>query len=95
VYVRVRDSGPGIPREDLARIFVPFFTTKPNGTGLGLAISQRIVETAGGRIDVTSRVGEGTTITVRMPALIESLLSSSSAEEGGDALSKAPKKLPA
>ncbi|MEO1483775.1 MAG: ATP-binding protein [Myxococcota bacterium] len=69
VYLRVRDSGPGIPREDLTRIFVPFFTTKPNGTGLGLAISQRIIENAGGRIDVASRVGEGTTVTIRLPAL--------------------------
>ncbi|MEO1173884.1 MAG: ATP-binding protein, partial [Myxococcota bacterium] len=43
--------------------------TKPNGTGLGLAISQRIIENAGGRIDVASRVGEGTTVTIRLPAL--------------------------
>ncbi len=74
VYLRVRDSGPGIPREDLARIFVPFFTTKPNGTGLGLAISQRIIETAGGRIDITSREGEGTTVTVRLPAIVPGAL---------------------
>ncbi|MEM6274792.1 MAG: ATP-binding protein [Myxococcota bacterium] len=67
VYLRVRDSGPGIPDDDLSRIFVPFFTTKQNGTGLGLAISQRIIENAGGRIDVSSRLGEGTAFTVRLP----------------------------
>lgn len=76
VYLRIRDSGPGIPNEDLARIFVPFFTTKPQGTGLGLAISQRIIETAGGRIEVTSRVGEGSTFTILLPAVTEEMRSS-------------------
>ncbi|MBC7792413.1 MAG: histidine kinase, partial [Clostridia bacterium] len=69
VYVRVRETGPGINETDIARIFVPFFTTKPSGTGLGLAISQRIIENAGGRIEVTSRVGEGTSFTVRVPVM--------------------------
>ncbi len=69
VYVRVRDTGSGIPPEDIARIFVPFFTTKAGGTGLGLAISQRIIENTGGRIEVTSRAGEGTSFTVRLPLL--------------------------
>ncbi len=69
VYVRVRDTGSGIAREDIARIFVPFFATKAGGTGLGLAISQRIIENAGGRIEVSSRKGEGTSFTVRLPLL--------------------------
>jgi signal transduction histidine kinase len=69
VYVRVRDTGSGIAPEDIARIFVPFFTTKAGGTGLGLAISQRIIENAGGRIEVASRAGEGTSFTVRLPLL--------------------------
>lgn len=69
VYIRVRDNGPGIAQEDLNRIFVPFYTTKPNGTGLGLAVSQRIIENSGGRIDITSRLREGTTLTIRLPAL--------------------------
>ena len=69
VYVRVRDTGSGIASEDIARIFVPFFTTKAGGTGLGLAISQRIIENAGGRIEVSSRKGEGTSFTVRLPLM--------------------------
>ena len=69
VYVRVRDTGAGIASEDIARIFVPFFTTKAGGTGLGLAISQRIIENAGGRIEVASRQGEGTSFTVRLPLM--------------------------
>ncbi|MBI5498800.1 MAG: hypothetical protein HY907_01045 [Deltaproteobacteria bacterium] len=65
-YLRVMDTGPGIPEQDLPRIFEPFFTTKPQGegTGLGLAIVRRIVRQHGGRIDVHSRVGEGTTFTI-------------------------------
>ena len=68
VLIRVRDTGAGIEQADLARIFLPFFTTKAGGTGLGLAICQRIVENAGGRLDVTSSPGEGTTFTIRLQA---------------------------
>ena len=64
----MRDTGPGIPPEVLANLFVPFVTTKDRGTGLGLAISQRIVAAAGGRILVRTREGEGTTFVVRLPA---------------------------
>ena len=68
VVVRVRDTGEGIEPDNLRRIFLPFFTTKAHGTGLGLAISARIVENAGGRIEVASRSGQGTTFTLRLPA---------------------------
>ena len=68
VAVRFRDHGPGIPPEILPRIFIPFFTTKERGTGLGLAISQRIVEDAGGTIEVRSEIGRGTDFTVVLPA---------------------------
>ncbi|MBW2458249.1 MAG: histidine kinase, partial [Deltaproteobacteria bacterium] len=54
-------------------IFLPFFTTKDDGTGLGLAICQRIVQDAGGRIEVLSREGEGTTFDVLLPAAMEAL----------------------
>jgi len=69
VEVVFTDSGPGIPREILGRIFDPFFTTKPpgQGTGLGLAIAQGLVTDHGGRIDVTSRPGEGATFRVILP----------------------------
>ena len=66
VAVEVTDSGCGIPPEALQNLFTPFYTTKPPGvgTGLGLAICQRIVNSAGGRILVESRVGHGTTFRV-------------------------------
>ena len=72
VEIEVTDDGPGIPSEQQPHIFVPFYTTKQKGTGLGLAICQRIVKNHGGSISVTSRVGEGTTFVVRLPALTPS-----------------------
>ncbi|MDH3486175.1 MAG: ATP-binding protein, partial [Myxococcales bacterium] len=68
VQISVRDTGPGIAPGLLANLFVPFVTTKQQGTGLGLAISQRIVSESGGRIDVRSRQGFGTTFVVLLPA---------------------------
>ncbi|MCA1908790.1 MAG: ATP-binding protein, partial [Magnetospirillum sp.] len=67
--ISLKDSGSGIPPENLERIFDPFFTTKPvgQGTGLGLAISYKIVQAHGGRIEVTSRPGEGTEFKVLIP----------------------------
>ncbi|WP_223645402.1 ATP-binding protein [Corallococcus sp. EGB] len=69
VEVRVSDTGPGIPADQQPHIFVPFFTTKQKGTGLGLAISQRIVKNHGGSISVQSKMSEGTTFIIRLPAL--------------------------
>ena len=65
----VADTGPGIPPELQARVFEPFYTTKPigQGTGLGLAIAYGIVEGHGGEITVESAVGEGTTFRIRLP----------------------------
>jgi two-component system, NtrC family, sensor histidine kinase HydH len=65
--LRVRDSGEGIRPEDLRRVFLPFFTTKPHGTGLGLAICNRIIRSSGGTIEVSSQIGKGTTFTLRLP----------------------------
>lgn len=69
VELVVQDTGEGIAPEHLQRIFDPFFTTKPpgQGTGLGLALSYSIVHKLGGHIQVTSRLGEGSTFTVRLP----------------------------
>jgi signal transduction histidine kinase len=68
VAVSIADTGAGMSQEQLARIFEPFFTTKSKGTGLGLMIVQRIVRDHGGRIDVESREGKGTTFTIWLPA---------------------------
>jgi two-component system sensor histidine kinase HydH len=67
VEITVRDRGPGIPKETLDHLFIPFFTTKPKGTGLGLAVCQRIVTNHGGDIRVESQLGAGTQFTVRLP----------------------------
>jgi two-component system NtrC family sensor kinase len=71
VHVSVTDTGCGIPQEHLEAIFDPFFTTKDpgQGTGLGLAVACRIVQAHGGRTDVVSKVGEGTTFTVTLPLI--------------------------
>ncbi|HJQ74031.1 MAG TPA: ATP-binding protein, partial [Gaiellaceae bacterium] len=65
--VRVRDNGCGIPPDDLARIFNPFFTRKEKGTGLGMAISRKIVEAHQGTMEVASEVGSGTEFRVTLP----------------------------
>jgi two-component system nitrogen regulation sensor histidine kinase GlnL len=65
--VSVRDSGTGIPAENLGRLFEPFFTTKANGTGLGLSITQRIVQEHRGVINVDSPPGEGATFNILLP----------------------------
>ncbi len=68
--VAVCDNGPGIPPELLSKIFEPYFTTKSErqGTGLGLSIVQRLIKQAKGALHVHTRVGEGTTFTVYLPA---------------------------
>ena len=65
----VEDNGPGIPRENLERIFEPFFSTKApgQGTGLGLSVSRGIVEKLGGRIEVQSRLGQGAAFRITIP----------------------------
>ncbi len=69
VFVAIADTGPGIPADTLPHLFEPFFTTKPvgTGTGLGLSIAYGIVQTHGGRIEVETTVGKGTTFTVWLP----------------------------
>jgi two-component system, sporulation sensor kinase E len=67
VWVSVADGGGGIPQEQLNRIFEPFYTTKKKGSGLGLMIVQRIIRAHGGRIDLESHVGQGTTFRIWLP----------------------------
>jgi len=67
VRIEVADDGPGITEEQRTRLFVPYFTTKKGGTGLGLAIVQGIVSDHGGRVEVMSTPGSGTTFTLILP----------------------------
>jgi len=67
VVLTVEDDGPGIAPESLRRLFEPFYTTKFAGTGLGLSISKSLIEQHGGRIEVTSEVGRGTSFLVILP----------------------------
>jgi len=64
----IKDTGQGIPKKDLGRIFDPFYTTKPRGTGLGLSIVHSIVHEHGGRVNIHSDTGRGTVVTVQVPA---------------------------
>jgi signal transduction histidine kinase len=65
--VEFRDTGVGIPEENLGKLFDPFFTTKAKGQGLGLAVCKRLIEAQGGTITVKSKLGEGSTFSVILP----------------------------
>jgi two-component system, NtrC family, sensor kinase len=90
VQLMVSDTGEGIPRENLKRIFEPFFSTKSpgKGTGLGLFVTRNIVEKLGGTIDVSSRVGAGTTFTIILPRRLPNGISESTLTDdpGGSGL---------
>src|SRR5690606_31938747 len=68
--ISIKDEGKGIPEELMGKIGKPFFTTKNNGNGLGLMMCYKIVEEHNGTIEVESKLGEGTTFTVRLPLKI-------------------------
>ncbi len=69
ISITVKDTGVGIPKENLEKIFEPFFSTKEpgEGTGLGLFVTKQIIENLGGSLDVVSRIGHGTRFTVQLP----------------------------
>ena len=67
VGIAVKDSGVGITPENMKRIFEPLFTTKSKGIGLGLAVSRKLAEANGGRIEVKSELGKGSTFTLFLP----------------------------
>jgi len=66
--VEISDTGRGIPADDIAKVFEPYYSTKETGTGLGLAIVKKAVDDHGGSISVTSKEGSGTTFTIILPA---------------------------
>jgi signal transduction histidine kinase len=67
IRVSIEDNGPGISRENLEKIFIPFFTTDPAGTGLGLPICRKIIQAHGGTIEVSSVPGVTTQFRVILP----------------------------
>lgn len=69
IRLTIADTGPGIPPETVSRIFDPFFTTKSTGTGLGLSVTYGIIEDHGGRVEVRSPPGGGTTFILSFPAM--------------------------
>jgi PAS domain S-box-containing protein len=71
VVITFADTGIGIRERDLEKIFTPFFTTKPKGVGLGLSLARRLIQLHHGTITLTSRVHEGTQVTIKFPILQE------------------------
>jgi signal transduction histidine kinase len=67
VWLRVRDNGPGMDADKLARIWSPFYTSKTTGTGLGLALSKKVIEAHGGALEASSAPGEGTEMLITLP----------------------------
>jgi PAS domain S-box-containing protein len=67
VVIEVKDNGRGVAEEDLTRIFSPFFSTNPDGAGLGLPAVKRVARAHGGRVEVVSTPGQGSTFTIRLP----------------------------
>ncbi len=68
VAIDVSDTGTGIAAEDRERVFTPFYTTKAQGTGLGLAVTHDVVAAHGGRIELETELGRGTTFHITLPA---------------------------
>ena len=71
VYLAVADNGPGIAPEVLPQVFNPFFTTRDKRAGLGLAMTKKILEDLGGTVEIESDSGQGTTVTLLMPASLQ------------------------
>ncbi len=70
VFLQVQDTGKGIPIDIRDKVFSPFFSTKGKGSGLGLAMIKKIVDDIGGKVDLSSKEGEGTTITMYLPPIL-------------------------
>ncbi|MEW6144266.1 MAG: ATP-binding protein [Thermodesulfobacteriota bacterium] len=83
VEISVSDTGCGVPDDEMEKILQPFYSTKETGTGLGLAISSRIVEAHKGKLHISSRVGEGSTFVVEIPADLNLELGAEDSAEAG------------
>jgi signal transduction histidine kinase len=84
LQIQFADTGIGIPKENQKRVFDPFYTTKEvgKGTGLGLSVSIQIIETLGGRMDLSSNPGEETRVTIQLPLYNEDAEEGASSERG-------------
>jgi signal transduction histidine kinase len=71
VFLAVADNGPGIPPDVLPQVFNPFFSTRDKRSGLGLAMTKKILEDLGGTVEIESEPGQGTTVTLLLPAFLE------------------------
>ena len=71
LVIEIEDNGPGIPGEDLSKIFDPFYTTKRTGTGLGLAIAYRIIEKHEGTLTAINKPGAGSIFHIELPLITE------------------------
>ena len=67
IAIAFKDTGCGIPKENLQKIFEPLFSTNAKGTGLGLSVVASLVESHGGKIEIESEAGKGSTFTVKLP----------------------------
>ncbi|MDF2531278.1 MAG: hypothetical protein K0Q65_859 [Clostridia bacterium] len=71
IFIKIMDNGKGITAENLEKMGTPFFTTKASGTGLGLSVCYKIIKEHGGRIDVYSELGQGTTFIIILPCILD------------------------
>jgi signal transduction histidine kinase len=65
--VVIEDTGTGVSKENMPKLFEPFFSTKTTGLGLGLAMTKRVIEEHGGKVDFQSIEGKGSTVTISLP----------------------------
>ncbi|MEZ6144507.1 MAG: ATP-binding protein [Planctomycetaceae bacterium] len=93
LLITFTDNGHGIERADQSRLFRPYFTTKSTGTGLGLFVCRRIIEQTGGRIELTESSVDGTTFTVSLPLLENSVEGSDAVQQSGGVQSLANETL--
>jgi len=69
IEIHFKDTGSGISKKNMEKVFAPFFTTKQTGTGLGLSVVKKVMEIHSGQVDIKSRLGKGTRVTLRIPEL--------------------------